>query len=290
MYKVRGTDGKDYGPVTAEVLRQWIKEGRANAQTLVQPEGSEAWQPVSSLPEFTDVAMVPTPASVAPGPATAFAPAAPPKTSGMAIASLVLGILGLCSAGITSLIGLILGIVALVKIRKSSGQLGGQGLAIAGVCVSGLFLLMLPIQLAILLPAVVRARGAAETVHCVSNVKQIALAIRIYASDHDETLPPATTWCDAIQNELGGTQPLQCRAAKSAARSTYGYNAKLGGLKADEVDPRTVMIFECRGGWNISGGPRDMITHHKPRYVVGFVDGSVQQINEAGLSRLRWDP
>ena len=68
-------------------------------------------------------------------------PAGPPKTSGMAVASLVLGILGfLC--GLPAIPGLILGIVALSQISQSRGQLAGKGLAIAGICVSAAVLLL----------------------------------------------------------------------------------------------------------------------------------------------------
>ena len=35
MYRIVGKDGQQYGPVTAEQLRGWIAENRANAQTLV---------------------------------------------------------------------------------------------------------------------------------------------------------------------------------------------------------------------------------------------------------------
>ncbi len=61
------------------------------------------------------------------------APAAAGKTSGLAIASLVLGILGICSYGLLGALGLILGIVSLRKINRSQGQIGGKGLAIAGI-------------------------------------------------------------------------------------------------------------------------------------------------------------
>jgi hypothetical protein len=54
MYKILGTDQKQYGPVTVDQLRQWINEGRANAQTLVQAEGSTEWKPLSAFPEFAD--------------------------------------------------------------------------------------------------------------------------------------------------------------------------------------------------------------------------------------------
>jgi len=65
MYKIIGTDGKVYGPVTAEQLRQWINEGRANGQTQVQPEGATDWKPLSVLPEFADL-LGATPSGVPP--------------------------------------------------------------------------------------------------------------------------------------------------------------------------------------------------------------------------------
>ena len=71
MYKIIGADGKEYGPVTAEQLRQWIAEGRANSRTKVQPEGSADWKTIADLPEF---AGSPSGAASFPGTAT-FVPA-----------------------------------------------------------------------------------------------------------------------------------------------------------------------------------------------------------------------
>lgn len=68
----------------------------------------------------------------------------PQKTSGLAIASLVLSILGFLGSwfvlgGLFALIGLVLGIIALVKTRKGAG---GKGMAIAGVVLSSISLLI----------------------------------------------------------------------------------------------------------------------------------------------------
>jgi TM2 domain-containing membrane protein YozV len=52
MYKIVGADGHQYGPVTADQLRQWLAENRVNAQTLVQAEGATEWKPLGSLPEL----------------------------------------------------------------------------------------------------------------------------------------------------------------------------------------------------------------------------------------------
>ena len=56
---------------------------------------------------------------------------AQPKTNGMAIASLVLGILWICWVG--SILALVLGYVGKKQIDNSQGTEGGRGLAIAGI-------------------------------------------------------------------------------------------------------------------------------------------------------------
>src|ERR1039457_5366397 len=39
-----------YGPVTAEQVRGWIAENRANAQTLAQADGTQEWKPLAAFP------------------------------------------------------------------------------------------------------------------------------------------------------------------------------------------------------------------------------------------------
>jgi len=73
MYKIIGADGKVYGPVAVEQLRQWITEGRANAQTQVQPEGATGWKSLGTLPELADLfgaAPGAAPPTIAPPPIT----------------------------------------------------------------------------------------------------------------------------------------------------------------------------------------------------------------------------
>jgi prepilin-type processing-associated H-X9-DG protein len=285
MYRVLGADGKEYGPVNGEVLRRWITEGRANAQTKAKPEGSTDWQTLASLPEIA-AALAPIPG---PPPSLATAPTET-KTSGMAIASLVLGILGLC--GITALAGLILGIVSLVKINRSGGRLSGQGLAIAGICVSGFMLLFcIPLTAGMTLPALAKAKQKAQTVNCASNMKQLALAVKVYAVDHNDQLPPAATWCDAIQSHVGSPKVFQCPADPDR-RCAYAFNAKLDGKKEGELDPQTVLLFESAAGWNGSGDVNALKPHkHSIRSAnVAFMDGSVRRIPSSQLSTLRWEP
>lgn len=60
-----------------------------------------------------------------------------PKPTGLAIASMILGIVGLigacCLGGVLGLIGAIMGHVAMGKIARSGGLASGRGMAIAGI-------------------------------------------------------------------------------------------------------------------------------------------------------------
>jgi len=52
MYKIIGTDGKQYGPVGANEIRRWLAENRVNARTVAQTESSSEWKPLVAFPEF----------------------------------------------------------------------------------------------------------------------------------------------------------------------------------------------------------------------------------------------
>ena len=53
MYKIIGADGKEYGPVNAEQLRQWLTEGRVNQQTRVLAEGNTEWKTFGEVAELS---------------------------------------------------------------------------------------------------------------------------------------------------------------------------------------------------------------------------------------------
>lgn len=59
MFNIIGADGKQYGPVTTDQIRQWIQEGRASGATQVQPVGSDVWKSLREFPEFADAAASP---------------------------------------------------------------------------------------------------------------------------------------------------------------------------------------------------------------------------------------
>jgi prepilin-type processing-associated H-X9-DG protein len=293
MYKIIGADQREYGPVTVEQIREWIAEGRVNRQTRVQAEGRGEWRPLTEFPELVgSLTGTITGAPVPPLPATAAS--TPARTSGLAIASLVLGILGFCTFGLTALLGLILGIVALARINRSNGAMKGWGVALAGTVVSGVFLLMLPILAGLLLPALAKAKNKATAITCMNNLRQLGLAARMYAGEYNELLPSAANWCDGLQQYVASGKSFQCPLGDQSQRCHFGFNAQLSGADLSKIEfpVTTVLFFETDGGWNVSGGREMVLTRPRhPRTVaMGFVDGHVELVNVSRLENVRWKP
>jgi uncharacterized RDD family membrane protein YckC len=52
MFIILGADQKEYGPVTAHQIGEWIAEGRANLSTQARRPSESEWQTLGSFPEF----------------------------------------------------------------------------------------------------------------------------------------------------------------------------------------------------------------------------------------------
>ena len=144
-----------------------------------------------------------TAASLAPDGRTAKPPAFPTgdtsqavvsqRTSGLAIASLVLSITGILCVGVLAWpISVILGFIALSKIKKQPGLFKGRGLAIGGIITSSVlfFLSIILSVVLILMPALGKAREMAEEIMCASQLNGIGKAFMMYQNDFDGQNPP----------------------------------------------------------------------------------------------------
>src|SRR5882724_2420231 len=160
MYRILGADGREYGPVSAEPLRRWIAEGRANAETRTRAEGAAEWKPLAQLPEFSLL----------------FAPLHPPlywsprKTNPFAVTGLILGILsitcGLCCYGLPfNILGIIFSLAGLSQIKTDPHSQQGRGLAIAGLALS-----ILSIVFAILFFVLGLAMNSSDILHRLENL------------------------------------------------------------------------------------------------------------------------
>ena len=141
MYRILGVDGREYGPVSAEQLRRWVAEGRANAETKARAEGTDGWKSLSQFPEFS---------LLFPSNATSSPPLYVPirKTNSLAVTGLVFGILsitgGLCCYGLPfNILGVVFSIIALTQIHSQPEVYEGKGMAIAGLVLSLLGILVM---------------------------------------------------------------------------------------------------------------------------------------------------
>jgi len=81
-------------------------------------------------------------------------------------------------------LGTILGIVALVKANKSPETHGGKGLAIAGIVLSVIALLTLPVVLAIAIPSMLRARISANESTAIGDIRTVISAEAAYQASN----------------------------------------------------------------------------------------------------------
>ncbi len=149
---------------------------------------------------------------------------------------------------------------------------------------------------AMMLPALTRAKAKASGIRCMNNVKQLNLALMMYSADNADRFPAGTNWCDALIPYLGqGTNAFLCPLGARNQRCHYALNAGLAGhgSKDSEVSPaRLVLVFECDGGWNVSGGRERLPANprHTGACVVGFADGHAEMVRSPRLEQLRWEP
>lgn len=166
----------------------------------------------------------------------------------LAIASLVLGILSVtCLLVLTGIPAIITGHQAYGRARRSPERYAGAGLAMAGLILGYLSILLTVVAAGAFLPAMASARSQAQSIACVNNLKQVGLAVRLYANDHKEVFPtdPAK-----LGKYLGTSRVLICPADPGAAGlpaapggySKSSYQFTLEGASAETPDR---VIAEC---------------------------------------------
>ena len=121
MYKIVGADGNQYGPVSLEQLRQWIAQGRIDAQTRVQEAGAREWKTAAEFPELGFTVAAQTMAGVS-SLSPVSAPANVHQLTSFPVAAVVL--LHYATCGIFSLIWLNLMHGKLPRVRSDDPSAG----------------------------------------------------------------------------------------------------------------------------------------------------------------------
>lgn len=195
-------DGQQSGPFPEAEVRQKLAAGYFSGSEMAWYEGLSSWQPLTTLLGEPASGAPPIPLS-APAPlfqAGAPAPAGKRATSGLAVGSLICGILSFLTCGITMLPAVILGHIALSKIKESGGALGGRGMAIAGL-IMGYMIVPVAIFWALAVPTYNQITSQANQMKAANNCKQIQLALMSFAADNNGLYP------DSVVNPVTNSLP-----------------------------------------------------------------------------------
>jgi prepilin-type processing-associated H-X9-DG protein len=101
---------------------------------------------------------------------------------------------------------------------------------------------------AILFPVFSQSREKARMAKCLSNVKQMGLALSMYIQDYDEQFPPGSRWMDATFPYVKREDVYRCPsvAGANATAPGYAFNSQVSLKKLERIsNPATVRaIFE----------------------------------------------
>ena len=222
-----------------------------------------------------------------------------PRLSRLAVASFIMGLVCLTCIfwPLLGLPAIICGIIALVKISGSGGQLKGKGYAITGIVIPAVMTVFIPVIgmiAAIMFPAITQARDAAFKAVCLNNQRQLAVALQTYAVDSSGKLP-AENWIDVLK-EKGILQDETVLTCPGMMEQTVSYvlNKHIKDINEVKNPARTVLIFEAGEDADDLGGPEDMIFPHKQGESeacnVAFVDGHTELVTIETMGTLLWFP
>jgi hypothetical protein len=188
-------DGKQFGPLSVEEVKARLLSGEFKPTDLAWSEGNVDWQPLSSFPGI----MGPASQAVAP-PLPANPPQLPtappplaPETSGLAIASVICGVLSITILPCFSAIpAVICGHLARSKIDARPDLFRGQGMALAGLIMGyiGLALIfIIPFLAGVTLPVFTEVQLRGKQTRSLMIAREIFVTCKSYATDHDGAFP-----------------------------------------------------------------------------------------------------
>lgn len=149
-------------------------------------------------------------------------------------------------------------------------------------------LAVIGILAALLLPAFGRAKEAARATACLSNLRQIGIALQLYVQDNnnrlpvmrdrsfDTNMPPSTNDLPSIDlvlsNQLGSVKVLRCPSDREQVyeqtRSSYAWNSLLNGQDADHLkvfnidfDPHQIPVLYDKQSFHRARGAKKGVNY-----------------------------
>jgi len=140
---------------------------------------------------------------------------------------------------------------------------------------------------ALLLPVLSRSKESARSTACISNLRQIGIALQLYVDANDNRLPimrdhsmdtnsPATNAVPGVEVvlklELGNTNVLRCPSDRERiferTSSSYSWNSLLNGQTADSLkvlglhfSPHAIPVFFDKEAFHAARGPSRAVNY-----------------------------
>ena len=147
-------------------------------------------------------------------------------------------------------------------------------------------LAIIAILAALLLPAVSRARESGRGAACISNLRQIGVALQLYVDENHQRLPvmrdrASTTDTNqpslpsverVLRDQLGNTNVLRCPSDRAQVfeqtGSSYSWNSLLNGQRADDLkvfglnfDAHAIPVFFDKDSFHAARGPKKAVNY-----------------------------
>lgn len=259
--------GIQTGPFTLDQVSAGIAAGTYQLSDMAWYEGAAGWAPLHTVPGIGGGN-----------------PSVVPRTSGLAITSLVLGICSFFTIGLTAIPAVICGHIARGKIRRSGGARTGGGLALAGIiCGYFGFIFIVAFIAGITAPVVISQRQKADQVEAINNARQIGLGLFEFETEYgkfpdDETATEVadSTTTQKITGTSSNARFRQLIRAGIASTEAMFYAKTSGTRKPDGVltDDNAIAKGEC--GFAYVSHPLTTDGPARPLVMAPFVPGTGQ--------------
>jgi prepilin-type processing-associated H-X9-DG protein len=211
------------------------------------------------------------------------------ETPGIAIASLVCGILSWVCVGLLAAIpAVITGHMALGRIKRSAGALAGRGLAIAGLILGYTSIVAMIAAIVLFFALVVPLiKEESSKAVCLANLQMIGKACQAYAAEHNGAFPERLSQlyeaglvpsldgfvCPSTGAKIGSPQEID-------SKTSYEYRgAALNASTAAEPPYEAILACDKPGN------------HRRGKHIL-YADGHVESEGMGGKSRghgMDWD-
>jgi len=139
----------------------------------------------------------------------------------------------------------------------------------------------------VLFPVFARSPAGSHKSFCLSNVKQQATALALYAGDYEDHLPPRTAWMDDLGDYLKSKTSYRCPLLTDLGLG-YGFNAKVSGKAIGKIpEPsKTPLTFDSPDlRRNASSTPSVLFLteRHKGYASVSYCDAHAKSVRTDAL-------